>query len=96
MQLAKTCATCRHAATDKRPRVVGATGFGDQIEFGDDDEVTYACVAPGGEREGEFFGNAPVTCESWEPPRKEKSARLEELDRMIAEREARTRAGGDE
>lgn len=40
-----TCADCRHVATDKRPRIIDATGFDDQMMFDDEDEVVYSCRA---------------------------------------------------
>lgn len=43
----KDCSTCRYAKTDKRPKVMGETGFDDQLMFedADKDEVVYSCQA---------------------------------------------------
>ncbi len=120
-----TCATCRYAATHKRPKIANATGFGDQLMFEDTDETVYTCKAPyapgqvtggllmalradgtasvpGGmhvavlgelgcsEHAGKEIGLVPITCSAWSVA-KAKSARLEELDRKIAARDARNK-----
>lgn len=87
----KTCVECRHHSTFKRPRVIDATGFDDQLMFedADKDETVYFCRAHVGPHADKEVGTVPITCSSWEGE-KDRSARLEELDRRIAEFEARS------
>ncbi len=105
--LAKTCADCRFVKTDRRPKIMDATGFGDQLMFEDGDETVYSCeafVKDTGQRicehAGKVIGTTPITCEAWAKPQRRSGdvdggdARLAELDRLIAAREART-AGKD-
>lgn len=117
---AKTCASCRHASTEKQKTPIGETGFDDQIMFedADKDQTVYTCRAPNessfedekgvlhmsvirygpnldkAPHSGKTIGLVPITCVAWEAPQTGagvKSARLAELDRMIAERDARNK-----
>lgn len=101
-----TCANCRFAFTHKRPKIIGATGFDDQLIFEDVDETVYSCravaweslsevAAPLSEHTGKEIGLTPISCPAWTgqgplPPRS--VDRLAELDRMIAARDARVAA----
>ena len=91
----RTCAECRHVSTDKQKKVLEATGFGDQIMFADEseDEVVYSCRAPeGSPHAGTTFGTTPLTCGAWSAASGgvvSGGDRLTELDRLIAQREAR-------
>jgi hypothetical protein len=71
--------------------VIDATGFDDQIMFedADKDETVYFCRAPEGQHAGKEIGTTPITCASWEGANR-KNSRLEELDKKIAEYEARS------
>lgn len=92
----RTCAECRYVATDKQPKPIEATGFGDQMMFADEDETVYTCRAPAeNPNAGRFFGATPVTCDGWAAPDRGAS-RLAELDRLIAQREARVERGHDD
>lgn len=90
MTILKDCTTCRHHSKTTRPKVVDATGFDDQIEFADENETLYSCRAPQGPFAGREVGTVAVSCPSFEQPQSG-AARLAELDRMIAERNKRTR-----
>lgn len=92
----KTCATCRFSGTYKRPKIMQETWFGDQLMFEDEanDEVVYMCKATPGSTTyaGSEVGTAPVSCPAWSTvPKNDESnvARLNELDRLIAARDAR-------
>jgi len=100
-----TCANCKFVGTYKRPRIMDATGFDDQLMFegpgdgadGTGDETVYMCKAPTSVN-GLMSPHPnteriePITCEVWRPQsaaNTEAQARLAEIDRKIAEREAR-------
>jgi hypothetical protein len=70
--------------------VVDATGFDDQIEFADENETVYSCRSTQGPFAGREVGTVAVSCPFFEQPQSGQ-ARLAELDRMIAERNKRTR-----
>lgn len=84
----KTCANCRLVGTNRRPRAVDATGFGDQIEFGDDDETVYTCRAPVGVSEfsGREIGVTPITCSGWSEARTSDKAKFDEMEARFAAR----------
>lgn len=48
--LKNTCHDCRYVSTTKRPKIMEATGFGDQLMFDDVDEIVYHCKAFGPSR----------------------------------------------
>jgi len=83
-----SCANCKLAGTHKRPKIMGETGFDDQLMFDDVDETVYMCKATEGEHAGREIGIEPITCALWTKTSPQ-SDRLAELDRRIAEREAR-------
>jgi len=85
----QTCATCRHVGTYKRPKITDATGFDDQLMFEDADETVYMCKASEGAYANTERIEPIVGCATWSAPVKVGADRLAELDRMIAEREAR-------
>ena len=94
----RTCAECRYVATDKQPKPIEATGFGDQMMFADEDETVYTCKAPQeNPNAGRFFGPTPVTCDGWAMIGVANSGadRLNELDRLIAQRESRGKGRGE-
>jgi hypothetical protein len=97
MTTLKDCSSCKHHATTKRPQVVDATGFDDQIEFSDADETIFVCRAViGPHAGGQEIGTLPITCSSWVPAVKAGADRLAELDAMIARANERLRQRGDE
>lgn len=75
--------------------MVDSTGFDDLIEFSDADETVFSCRAPAGELatfSGKEIGTKPVSCGAWAPTAASVaagSARLAELDELIARSEAR-------
>lgn len=97
----KDCSTCRYASTDKRKKIMSETGFDDQLMFedADKDETVYTCRAfgpPEGvfvdrlcEHAGKEIGLVPITCSAYAAPVRANQQRLSDLDRRIAEREAR-------
>jgi len=85
MTVLRDCAGCRHHSKSQRLKVVDATGFDDQIEFADEYETVYSCLAKEGPFAGRQVGTVPVSCPSFEAPQGG-ADRLAELDRMIAER----------
>jgi hypothetical protein len=97
MTTMKDCTNCKHHATLKRPKVVDSTGFDDQIEFSDEDEVVFVCRAVMGPYAGgQEVGTLAISCTSWVAVAKAGAERLAELDRMIEAQNARFRTRGDE
>lgn len=94
--MSDSCANCRLHSSFRRPKVIGETGFGDQLMFSDDDETVYVCRAEGTPESGRAVGPTPVLrtdCSSWSPPNAG-SDRLNAIDEMIARRErARSKDG---
>jgi hypothetical protein len=48
--LKNTCHDCRFVSWQKRPKIMDATGFDDQLMFDDVDEIVYTCKAFGPSR----------------------------------------------
>lgn len=83
----KSCANCRHHATEKRWDVLGDAPLYDTIiETADEDIVVYHCKAQQGPHAGREVGKEPVLCPSWAEPARRGS---QEVDEAFARAEAR-------
>lgn len=91
----QNCKSCKHHSTYKRPKVIDATGFGDQMMFDDKDEVVYVCKAPNGPRASTEVGLDPVHCPSWAETRKLSDEDRAQMDRWMARFAERTTKDGD-
>ncbi len=92
----RDCSTCRFAATDKRKKIIDATGFDDQMMFEDHDEIVYSCKAFGDDRSeslsphaGKVIGIAPISCDGWARAQQIAPEKAAELDSMVLAYEAR-------
>lgn len=87
-----SCTTCRHHRAELHPKVID-TAFDTVVAFADKDEKIYFCTSTLGPHAGQKVGALPVFCEAWSAPRPSKSA---ELDRLMAQAEARAQASTNE
>lgn len=89
----KTCSNCKHHSIYKRPKILEATGFGDQMMFDDSDEAVIICRAPAGPRASQEIGLTPISCTAHEPAAaalsEEKRKELDEWEKRFAERAAK-------
>lgn len=75
-----SCATCRHHRKEMKP-ATAEMGMDTIVSLSDEDVPTYFCRVASPEKE---IGLLPILCESFAIPRR--SSRLEELDRLLAQR----------
>lgn len=86
----KTCAQCRHHATEKRPQVTASGAlYSTFVEFADEDAVVFHCRAPSGAFSGKEVGTVPVFCEAFDPGTTGKTSVSDEMDARIAAAQAR-------
>lgn len=87
-----SCATCRHHRAELHPKVLD-TAFDTVVAFADKDEKIYFCTSTIGPHAGQKVGALPIFCEAWSEPRRSSNA---ELDRLLAQAEARAKATNEE
>jgi hypothetical protein len=86
----KTCAQCRHHATEKKPQVTDSGAlYSTFVEFADEDAVVFLCRAASGPFSGKEVGTLPVFCEAFEAGAGGKTALSAEMDARIAAAQAR-------
>jgi len=85
----RDCSNCKHVLTNKRPKIMEETGFGDGLMFDDVDEVVYICKHSESPSKDQETLSPVVGCALWQTPSGLTDEKRRELDALMARAAAR-------